>query len=42
MTKDHSCFFGCDGCINMLLEVVAFFGVFFVAIAATALPLIAP
>ncbi len=41
MAKDPCCF-GCDGCLNMLLEVVLFVGVFFAAVAATVLPLIAP
>lgn len=39
MSKDPCCF-GCDGCLNRLLESVAFFGVFCAAIVATIMPLL--
>lgn len=39
MSKDPCCF-GCDGCINLLIETAIFVGVFFAAIAATVLPLV--
>ncbi len=39
MSKDPCCF-GCDGCVNLLIETVVFVGIFFAAIAATVLPLI--
>lgn len=41
MAKDPCCF-GCDGCLNMLLETVVFLSVFCVAIGATVMPLIVP
>lgn len=41
MAKDPCCF-GCDGCLNMLLETVALFSMFGIAIGATVLPLIMP
>jgi hypothetical protein len=39
MSKDPCCF-GCDGCLNLLIETAAFFGVFAVAVGAMVLPLI--
>ncbi len=39
MSKDPCCF-GCDGCVNLLIETVVFVGVFFAAVTATLLPLI--
>lgn len=39
MSKDPCCF-GCDGCVNLLVETAIFVGVFFAAIAATVLPLV--
>ena len=39
MSKDPCCF-GCDGCINLLIESLVFLGVFCAAIAATILPLV--
>ncbi len=41
MAKDPCCY-GCDGCLNALLETVVLFSVFCIAIGATVLPLIAP
>lgn len=41
MAKDSRCF-GCDGCLNALLETVALFTLFVGTIGATVLPLIAP
>jgi hypothetical protein len=39
MSKDPCCF-GCDGCVNLLIETLIFVGVFFAAVVATVLPLI--
>lgn len=38
MSKDPCCF-GCDGCLNLLIETVVFVGIFFAAIGAKFLPL---
>ncbi|MGD9785151.1 MAG: hypothetical protein AB7E80_09250 [Hyphomicrobiaceae bacterium] len=39
MAKDPCCF-GCDGCLNLLIETVVLVGVFFAAVALTVLPLL--
>lgn len=39
MAKDPCCF-GCNGCLNLLIETVAFVAIFFGAVAAVVLPLV--
>lgn len=39
MSKNPCCL-GCDGCLNLLIELLVFVGVFFAAIGAVVLPLV--